>query len=147
MPDKITLERAHLDAQQGKSASTQAGEFVREQIHHIGQGKYGARSAKQAIAIGLSEARRAGVPLKPSGNLKQKTQRKAQQDIAAGRSRKKPSRTRSLARIPALRQEGTSAASPRALSRQARSSAQRRGAVARSASARQGAHTRRREAA
>jgi hypothetical protein len=88
MPDKITLERAHRDAQQGKSASTQAGEFVREQIHHIREGKYGAHSTQQAIAIGLSEARRAGVPLQPSGSAPRKIQKKAKQDLAAGRSGK-----------------------------------------------------------
>jgi hypothetical protein len=65
MPEKKTLQRAERDRRQGKAPSTQAGEFVREEMEHIREGKHGARSAKQAIAIGLSKARRAGVPLKP----------------------------------------------------------------------------------
>ena len=65
MPEKETLERAEEDRREGKSASTQAGEFVREEMHHVREGKHGARSTKQAIAIGLSKARRSGVPLKP----------------------------------------------------------------------------------
>src|SRR5258706_3084078 len=72
MPDTETLKRAEKDRSEGKSASTQAGEFVREEIHHIREGKHGARNAKQAIAIGLSKARRAGVPLKPQPGTKAK---------------------------------------------------------------------------
>ncbi len=126
MPDKETLERARRDARQGKSASTQAGEFVREQIHHIREGKHGARSAKQAIAIGLSEARRAGVRLRPSRAASGETRRKTKRDLEQGRNRAKPSRSRTLARIRALRKEGSSAASTRSLSRQARAAAARR---------------------
>ena len=63
MPEKKTLERARKDKAEGKAPSTQAGEFVREEIDHIREGKHGARSARQAIAIGLSKARRAGVDL------------------------------------------------------------------------------------
>ena len=86
MPEKSTLKRARRDARQGKSASTQAGEFVREEIHHIRRGKHGARSTKQAIAIGLSKARRAGVRLRAprKGAVSAETRRKAQRDVARG---------------------------------------------------------------
>src|SRR5579872_1243462 len=86
MPEKETIERAHEDAREGKSASTQAGEFVREEMHHIREGKHGAASPKQAIAIGLSKARRAGVKLAPRGSSA--TRRKAQQDLSRGRSKR-----------------------------------------------------------
>jgi Family of unknown function (DUF6496) len=69
MPEKKTVERAHEDAREGKSPSTQAGEFVREEMDHIREGKHGARSTKQAIAIGLSKARRAGVKLRAPRKL------------------------------------------------------------------------------
>src|ERR1700735_1651189 len=87
MPEKETLERAHKDAAQGKAPSTQAGEFVREEIKHVREGKHGARSTKQAIAIGLSKARRAGVKLPPPASSKTsaKTRRKAELDSARGR--------------------------------------------------------------
>src|SRR5258708_9098562 len=82
MPDRETLERAREDAREGKSASTQAGEFVREEMHHIREGKHGARSTQQAIAIGLSKARRAGVKLKaPKGSAS--LRKKASQDTKA----------------------------------------------------------------
>src|SRR5688500_18971395 len=119
MPEKETIERARRDATEGKSASTQAGEFVREQIHHIREGKHGARSAKQAIAIGLSEARRAGVPLSPPKGRGQVT-KKARRDLEAGARGKRPSPKRSRARVKALQKEGRSAASRTALSRQAK---------------------------
>ena len=143
MPEKETLERAERDKRQGKSPSTQAGEFVREEMHHIREGKHGARSTKQAIAIGLSKARRAGVRLKPpaKGTTARRTRRSAQAAMRAGRSRKKPSPKRSRATQAALRREGRSAASRRALARQARSAARRRGARARSASARKAVRT------
>src|SRR5438552_3336688 len=88
MPEKETIERARKDAAQGKSKSTQAGEFVREEIHHIREGKHGARSPKQAIAIGLSKARRAGVklPAPRAGRTSKQTARKAARDVARGRS-------------------------------------------------------------
>jgi len=128
MPDKATLERARRDRRQGKSASTQAGEFVREEMHHIREGKHGARSSKQAIAIGLSKARRAGVNLRPPGKGKTsvKTRRSAISALRKGRRHEPISRNRSHARSKALRREGRAAASHRALSRQARSAARKR---------------------
>ncbi|MCI0404226.1 MAG: DUF6496 domain-containing protein, partial [Acidobacteria bacterium] len=121
MPEKATTARAQRARREGKSPSTQAGEFVREEIHHIREGKHGARSAKQAIAIGLSKARRAGVRMKPpaKGKASAATRRKARQDFAKGQSarRRAPSRTRSRATSRALRREGRAAASKRALSR------------------------------
>jgi len=126
MPEQETLKKADKARREGKSPSTQAGEFVREEIHHIREGKHGARSAKQAIAIGLSKARRAGVNLKPpkKGRVSRETSQAAERDLKAGHRRtKKPSARRSKASLNALRREGTSAASSRALSRQARISA------------------------
>src|SRR5262244_2253438 len=114
MPEKETLERARKDKRQGKSPSTQAGEFVREEIHHIREGKHGARSTKQAIAIGLSKARRAGVKLRApaAGKASRQTRRKALQDAASGRRRGRPAaRQRSRAVSRALRREGRGAAS------------------------------------
>ena len=146
MPEQETIRRARRDAAQGKAPSTQAGEFVREQIHHIREGKHGARSAKQAIAIGLSEARRAGVPLAPPKG-KGKIARKARQDIAAGAKHKRPSPKRSRAGVKALQKEGHSAASHTALSRQARLAARKRGPKSRSRAAKKAARTRRRTAA
>jgi hypothetical protein len=128
MPDKETLERVRKDRRAGKSASTQAGEFVREEMHHIREGKHGARSAKQAIAIGLSKARRAGVNLKApeKGETSEETRRSAQRALAAGKRHKSPSPKRSRAMLEKLKHEGHSAASHRALSRQAHSVARRR---------------------
>jgi hypothetical protein len=128
MPEKETVERARRKRREGKAPSTQAGEFVREEIHHIREGKHGARSAKQAIAIGLSKARRAGVPLKPPTTGKRSTKRKAQQDARRGRSaaRRRPSPKRARAMLQKLKREGRQAASHRALSRQARTAARRR---------------------
>jgi hypothetical protein len=146
MPEQETLERARRDEEEGKSASTQAGEFVREEMHHVRRGKHGARSTKQAIAIGLSKARRAGVKLgKPRrGTTSPETRRKAARDSARGRSgRGRPaSSTRSRAARRALEHEGRGAASTKALSRQGRSSARRRSARSRSESARKAARTR-----
>jgi len=145
MPEQETVERAHRDEEEGKSPSTQAGEFVREEIHHVRQGKHGARSPEQAIAIGLSKARRAGVKLRPpKAGVSRETRRKAARDSArsrSGRSRPKSSK-RSRAVRGALKREGRSAASPRALSRHARRAARRRSSSSRSASARRGARTR-----
>lgn len=146
MPDKSTLKRARRDARAGKSASTQAGEFVREQIHHIRQGKHGARSTKQAIAIGLSEARRSGVKVPPSRGASKPVRERATRELRNGRAGGKPSATRSRATLRALRREGKSAASPGALSRQSRAAASRRSASDRSAAARRAARTRRRRA-
>lgn len=147
MPEKQTLRRARKDARAGKSAGTQAGEFIRDEIRDIRKGKHGARSAKQAIAIGLSKARRAGVPLPPprKGKTSEATRRKAEQDYEQGQKggAKKPSPKRSRATVNALRREGRAAASHKALSRQARASARSRSAADRSASARKAARTRR----
>ena len=146
MPEKATIERARRDKRQGKSASTQAGEFVREEMHHIREGKHGARSAKQAIAIGLSKARRAGVKLgtPKKGKVSAQTRRSAARDAAAGKrgATKRPSRTRSAAMTRRLKKEGHAAASHLALSRQAHSAARRRTKSDRSAAARKAARTR-----
>ena len=147
MPEKQTMERARRDKRQGKSASTQAGEFVREEMHHIREGKHGARSTKQAIAIGLSKARRAGVELAPpeKGTTSETTRRSAQRALKRGRSRTRPAASRSSATRRALRREGGSAASRRALSRQARSAARKRGSRSLRAAGRKAAATRRKK--
>ena len=100
MPDKKTIERTEKDKREGKSASTQAGEFVRQEIENIRKGKHGARSAKQAIAIGLSEARRAGVDLKPpeKGKVSEKTRKSAESAYEKGQRHGPVSGTRSVAR-------------------------------------------------
>jgi hypothetical protein len=145
MPEKETVERAHQDAREGKAPTTQAGEFVREEIHHIREGKHGARSTKQAIAIGLSKARKAGVKLPPpkKGAVSEKTRRSAERAYRKGQSgtRKKPSAKRSRAIKGALKREGRTAASRRALASQARSAARRRTASSRSAAARKAVRT------
>src|SRR5437870_636030 len=122
MPEKETIERAREDAREGKAPTTQAGEFVREEIHHVREGKHGARSPEQAIAIGLSKARRAGVklPPPPKGKARKKTRQSAKRALKRGRSAKRPSRTRARAIRRALKREGRKAASPRALARHAR---------------------------
>lgn len=145
MPENKTIARARRDKRQGKSASTQAGEFVREEIDHIREGKHGARSAKQAIAIGLSKARRAGVKLPPpEKEASDKTGKSAERDYRKGQSKtpkSRPSRTRSKATTQALKREGTSAASHKALSRQTKSAAKGRTASERSAAAKKAART------
>jgi hypothetical protein len=143
MPEKKTLERAEKDKREGKSPSTQAGEFVREEMHHIREGKHGARSPQQAIAIGLSKARRAGVPLKPpkKGKASSATRRSASNALRRSHSRKKPSTRRSHAGRRALRREGHRAATKRSLSRQARAAARRRGARSLSAAAQKAVRT------
>src|SRR5687767_1291971 len=146
MPEKETIERAEQDRREGKSPSTQAGEFVREEMHHIREGKHGARSAKQAIAIGLSKARQAGVDLPPpgKGEASEKTRKSAQRAYARGHGappRSKPSAKRSRAVTEALKLEGHSAASHRALSRQAHAAAESRTATERSAAAKKAART------
>ena len=146
MPEKQTIDRARRDAELGKSASTQAGEFVREQIEHIRRGHHGARSTKQAIAIGLSEARRAGVKLPPPkpGTTPKATRQKAVQDLKRGLSPSRPSRTRSRAVIQALKKEPRATVSKAALARQTHQAAARRTPAERSAAARKAAATRRR---
>ncbi len=140
------MARAERDRAEGKSPSTQAGEFVREEIHHIREGKHGARSTKQAIAIGLSKARRAGVALGTPKNGNNNIRRKASQDLARGRHNGNGSgvsRKRSRSTLKALKREGRNAAASTSLSRQAASSAHRRTAASRSAAARKAARTRR----
>lgn len=144
MPEKHTIEKAKKAKQRGKASSTQAGEFVREEMHHVRQGKHGARSTQQAIAIGLSKARRAGVDLPPpeKGTVSEKTRRSAKRAYESGRSgKRKTSARRSKATARALKREGRAAASKKALSRQARSAARRRTRAQRSASARRAART------
>jgi hypothetical protein len=147
MPERETIARATRDKREGKSPSTQAGEFVRQEIDHIREGTHGARSTKQAIAIGLSEARRAGVALPPpkAGAASERTRRQAERETQAARTgaaKKKPSAKRSRAAKQALAREGHAAASPTALARQARASARSRTAAQRSAAAKKAARTR-----
>jgi hypothetical protein len=143
MPEKKTIERARRDKRQGKSPGTQAGEFVREEIEHIREGKHGARSAKQAIAIGLSKARRAGVKLKPpkKGKASEKTIKSAKQAYKKGQKHEPVSLKRSRARVRALKREGRTAVSRQALSRQAHAAAKARTASERSAAAKRAAKT------
>ncbi len=131
MPERTTIERARRDLRAGKRPSTAAGEFVREEMEHVREGKHGARSTRQAIAIGLSKARRAGVPLAPpaKGETTRRTRRAAERDLATGQGRRKaqaPSRRRSAAVKQALKREGHSAASHRALARHSHQVAGRR---------------------
>jgi uncharacterized protein DUF6496 len=146
MPEKKTIERARSAKRQGKAPSTQVGEFVREEMEHIREGKHGARSTKQAIAIGLSKARRAGVKLPPpaSGTVPEKTRQQAEREYERAREDRdgQPSSNRRRATTRALRREGKGAASKAALARQAHTAARRRTAGQRSASARKAARTR-----
>lgn len=143
MPTKETIEAAKKDKAQGKSASTQAGEFVKAEMDRIRKGQTGARNTKQAIAIGLSEARRAGVELKPpaKGKTSEKTRKNAERELEKGRQHEPVDPVRSRARAKVQKREGTSAASSAALSRQASSAAQQRTAGERSASAKQASRT------
>lgn len=142
MPEKETKERAQKLKREGKAPSTQAGQFVREEIEHVREGKHGARSTKQAIAIGLAKARRAGVKLPAKKGTSKETQEQAERDIEKSQSRTKPSAKRSRASREALKREGHSAASKKALSRQARAAAKRRSAADRSRAAKKAARTR-----
>ena len=146
MPEQETIERAREDKREGKSPTTQAGEFVREEMHHIREGKHGARSTKQAIAIGLSKARRAGVdlPAPRKGQTTERTRKSAERAYARGHGappKRKPSAKRSRAVEAALKREGKSAASHAALSRQAHAAANQRTAGDRSAAAKKAART------
>jgi|SRR6185503_10025223 len=146
MPEKRTLVRARRDKQQGKAPTTQAGEFIREEMDHIREGKHGARSTKQAIAIGLSKARRSGVDLPPpkKGAASSRTRRRASRDYARGHgapARRRATPKRARATLAALKRESRSVASHRALARQARRAASNRSASARSASARKASRT------
>jgi hypothetical protein len=146
MPEENAIERARQDKEEGKSASTQAGEFVREEMHHVREGKHGVQSPQQAIAIGLSKARRAGVDLPaPKRSTSAKTRAQARRDTARGKSRRgrKTSARRSRATSVALKREGHSAASKASLSRHAKLSARKRGSRSRHNAAVKAAHTRR----
>src|ERR1700709_2021232 len=154
MPEKKTIERAHAAKRAGKSPSTQAGAFVKEQIDHVREGKHGAKSAKQAIAIGLSEARRSGVGVKApkKGAASAGTRKKAAKDTQAGQHKTQRSASteskskRSATSTRVLQREGTKAASHKSLSKQAHASASRRSAADRSAAAKKGWQTRRKAA-
>jgi hypothetical protein len=140
MPEKKTLDRAQEDLREGKQPSTAAGEFVREEMEHIREGKHGAKSTKQAIAIGLSKARRAGIPLEPpgEGQTSERTRESAERAYELGQDEREPrapSRKRALATLRVLKREGGRAASKAALSRQAKRSARRRQGTRRSAKA------------
>jgi len=137
MPEQETVRRAQRDKEEGKSPSTQAGEFVREEIEHIRQGVHGARSTKQAIAIGLSKARRSGVDLPPPAGKKAESARSSKR-----RSSSESSRKRANSSLRALRREGSASASPSALSRFAKASARKRGPVSRHRAAAKAAQTR-----
>jgi hypothetical protein len=145
MPEKRTIEKARKDRRAGKAPSTQAGEFVREEIRKIRRGAHGARSPEQAIAIGLSEARRAGVPLRPpkAGKVKARTRRSAEYAYEAGQHKRKTGRRPRVSRAVsrALKREPRSTASRAALSRHAKRAAARRSASERSSAARKAAST------
>lgn len=137
MPEKKTLKKAKNAKKAGKSPSTQAGAFVEEEMDHIRSGKHGAKSSKQAIAIGLSKARRAGVnlPAPKKGKASESTRKKAERDRERGQHKtgaKKTSAKRSAGAKRALKREGRSAASHQALSKQAKSAAKRRSTSKRS---------------
>jgi len=146
MPEKKTIERARQDKREGKAPSTQAGEFVREEMEHIREGKHGARSTKQAIAIGLAKARRAGVKLRPpkKGKTTERTRHSAELAYREGQSghHKKTNPKRSKAITEALQREGHQAASAAALARQAKAQAHQRSAAEKSAIGRKAARTR-----
>jgi hypothetical protein len=145
MPRKETIERAQEDKREGKSPSTQAGEFVREEIERIREGEHGARSPQQAIAIGLSEARRAGVDLPPpaKGKAKKSTRKSAKYAYEAGQGKRKTTRRPRVSRAvkQVLKREPRSSASKSALSKQAKRAASKRSAASRSAAARKAANT------
>jgi hypothetical protein len=142
MPEKKTLDAARRARREGKRPTTQAGEFIREEMHHVRSGKHGARSTKQAIAIGLSKARRAGVRLgRPPATAKAETRKSSAYASRAARRHRKPAASRSRAVFRALKREGRGAASAEALARQAREAARRRGAAARKAAARRAVET------
>lgn len=144
MPEKETIERARQDAEEGKAPSTQAGEFVREEIHHVREGKHGVRNPKQAIAIGLSKARKAGVKLPPAPQGSASSRKEGSHGSTRKRS-SKPSARRSAATTRALKREGKAGASRKALSTQARNASHRRSQASRTGAARKAARTRSRE--
>ena len=148
MPERKAMQRARTDQRAGKSASTQAGEFVKEEIDRVRAGEHGVRSPKQAIAIGLSKARRAGVPLAPpaQGKTSEATRKKAERDSARGQGKAPSASTESTAKrsrtsTAVLKRESTEGASPRAMSKQAKDAASRRTPASRSAAAQQATQT------
>ncbi|WGS02763.1 DUF6496 domain-containing protein [Bradyrhizobium sp. ISRA443] len=145
MPKKQISRKARQDKRAGKSASTQAGEFVRDRIERVRRGEHGARSTRQAIAIGLSEARRAGVDLPPprKGRAQQRTRRSAKYAYQAGQGKRKPRRRPRVSRAvkQVLKREPRRTASRRALSQQAKGAASRRSAASRSAAGRKAVRT------
>jgi hypothetical protein len=146
MPEQATLKRAEKDKREGKAASTQAGEFIREEMHHIREGKHGARNTKQVIAIGLSKARRAGVKLPPPkrGKTSERSRHSAELAYEEGQGKRKPrspSKKRSRAIHNVLEHEGKSAASRKSLSKQAHSAARQRTAAERHEAAMKAVHT------
>src|SRR5260221_7916884 len=145
MPDKRIIEKARRDKRAGKSPSTQAGEFIHDEIKKIRRGRHGARNTKQAIAIGLSEARRAGVDLPPpkKGTTSKRTRRSARYAYEVGQGKRKPKRRPRVARAveKALKREPRSTVSRASLSRQTKAAAQRRGGASRSAAARTAVRT------
>ena len=146
MPEKETIRRVRRDKREGKAPTTQAGEFIREEMHHIREGKHGARSTKQAIAIGLSKARRSGVNLRPprKGQTSERTRKSAERAYALGHGaapRRAPSARRARAVSRALTRDGHGVASHAALARQAQSAAARRGPRARAAAAERAVRT------
>ena len=149
MPDKETLGRAKQDLREGKATSTAAGEFVREEIEHVREGKHGARSPQQAIAIGLSKARRAGVSLEPPKSGSKEVRERAEREYEEGQEHpgKKPAAKRSHSRKPAMKREPKSTASRAALSRQGKRASTKRSAASRSAAATRAARTRKRTGA
>jgi hypothetical protein len=145
MPDKRTVQKARKDKREGKAPSTQAGEFVHEEIDKVRHGKHGVRSSKQAIAIGLSKARRAGVDLPPprKGRVKQRTRQSATYAYEAGQGKRKPKRRPRVSRAVenALKREPKRTVSRRALSQQASRASSRRSSAERSAAARKAVRT------
>ncbi|PTB22033.1 DNA-binding protein [Trinickia symbiotica] len=150
MPERKTVARAQADKRAGKAPTTQAGEFVKEEVEHVRAGKHGVRSAKQAVAIGLSKARRAGVPLKPpkKGATSEATRKKAEKDTAAGQHgtpKHSPSKETKAKRARTtegvLKRESRAGASSEAMAKQAKSAAAKRPAASRSAAAKKAAHT------
>jgi hypothetical protein len=143
MPEKNTLKQARRAKRSGKAPTTQAGAFVHEEIEHVREGKHGARSTKQAIAIGLSKARRAGVKLPPppasAAKRTKESAASATRAASRGRTRKNPKRSRAVRR--ALKHESRRVVSRKALSRQAKSAARRRSAAARHRSAQRAVRT------
>lgn len=148
MPEKETIKAAKQDLREGRSPTTAAGEFVREEIEHVREGKHGARSPKQAIAIGLSKARRAGIPLGAPNpeTTSAETRKKAAQDTRRGEENpvtgEEGSTARGRARTKVMKREPKSSVSHRSLSKQAKSTARKRGSSARRASAKKAARTR-----